>query len=81
MTVAEIMASQETMLTPDDVAGVLGSHPATIRETAKQHPERIGYPFTFVGNRMKIPRIGFIRWLTGGKKGEGHGRKDHEEGL
>lgn len=66
MTMAEIMASQEPMLTPDDVAGVLGSHPATIRETAKQHPERIGYPFTFVGNRMKIPRIGFLRWLTGG---------------
>lgn len=66
MTMAEITASKEPILTPDDVAEVLGSHPATIRETAKQHPERIGYPFTFVGNRMKIPRIGFLRWLTGG---------------
>jgi hypothetical protein len=26
------------------------------------HPERIGYPFTFVGTRMKIPRVGFLRW-------------------
>lgn len=66
MTLAEMKNAKTAILTPDDVAEVLGSHPATIRETAKQHPERIGYPFTFVGNRMKIPRIGFLRWLTGG---------------
>ena len=66
MTMTEILASDRDMLTPLDVAEVLGSNPQTVRETAKQHPERIKYPFTFVGSRMKIPRIGFIKWMEGG---------------
>ncbi len=59
---AEIRASDKEMLTAQDIAPVLGAHPQTIRETAKQAPERIGYPFTFSGNRMIIPRAGFINW-------------------
>jgi hypothetical protein len=62
MTIEEIRASDKAFLTPQDISRALGSDPQTIRLTAKLHPERIGYPFTFVGTRMKIPRIGFLRW-------------------
>lgn len=65
MTIDEIRATDKVMLSPMDVAGVLGSDPETIRLTAKMAPERVGYPFTFTGNRMKIPRIGFINWMEG----------------
>ena len=65
MTVSEIRKSDKPMLSPVDIAEVIGSDPHTIRVTARQHPERIGYPFTFAGNRMKIPREAFIRWMEG----------------
>ena len=65
MTLDEIRATDKVMLSPTDISEVLGSDPMTIRLTAKMAPERVGYPFTFTGNRMKIPRIGFIRWMEG----------------
>jgi hypothetical protein len=49
--------------TPADIGPVLGSDPQTIRVTARQQPERLGFPFTFSGSRMKIPRIPFLRFL------------------
>ena len=51
------------MLTPTDICPVLGSDPQTIRDTAKDTPELIGYPYTFVGRNMKIPRIPFLRFM------------------
>ena len=62
-TVQELQESQKAFFTPDDVSGVLGSNPQTIRVTARQRPDLIGYEFTFVGNRMKIPKIPFLRFL------------------
>lgn len=65
MTLKEIRKSDKEMLTPYEVGEVLGSDPATIRETAKQHPERIGFNYCFIGTRMKIPREAFIKWMDG----------------
>lgn len=63
MTLEDIKRSNKTFLSPADVCGVLGSNPQTIRVTARQRPDLIGYEFTFVGNRMKISRIPFLRFL------------------
>lgn len=65
MTMEEIRASGKDVLTVADIAPVLGAHPQWIRKTAQDTPQLIGYPFTFTGNRMKIPREGFIRWMEG----------------
>lgn len=62
-TLAEIQASEKLFLTADDISGVMESDPQTIRHTAREHPERVGFPFTFAGSRMKIPRIPFLRFL------------------
>ena len=65
MTINEIRGLDKPFLTPKEVAGVLGSDPQTIRVTARTAPERVGFPFTFTGNRMKIPRIPFLRFMEG----------------
>lgn len=63
MTVDEIKASTKQFLTPADIAPVLGSNPHTVRCTARQRPDLLGFEFAFTGNRMKIPRIPFLRFL------------------
>lgn len=63
MTLDEIKSSSKLFLSPTDVAPVLGSDAQTVRCTAVQRPELLGFPFTFSGNRMKIPRVPFLRWL------------------
>lgn len=63
MTLEEIKSSPKIFLSPAEVAPVLGSDPHTVRCTARQRPELLGFEFTFSGNRMKIPRIPFLRWL------------------
>ena len=65
MTLAELRKSDKDVLTPADISDVLGSDPETIRITARQRPELIGYPYTFTGNRMKIPRAAFLKWFDG----------------
>ena len=62
-TLEDIAACSKSFLTPDDVCSVLGANPHTLRVTARQKPELIGFPFTFSGNRMKIPRIPFLRFM------------------
>jgi len=59
----QIVASDKPFLTPSDISGVLGSDPQTIRVTARQRPDLIQFPYIFVGNRMKIPRIPFLRFM------------------
>ena len=68
MTLNDIRGLDKPFLTPKEVAGVLGSDPQTIRVTARQRPELVGFPYTFTGNRMKIPRIPFLNFMEGWEK-------------
>ena len=63
MTLEEIKSSEKLFLFPADIAPILQTDPHTIRCTARQRPELLGFEFTFTGNRMKIPRLAFLRWL------------------
>jgi len=65
MTVDEIRASNKDMLTPSDVAPVLGCHPFAINTQAKVDPSKLGFPVSLVGTRLKIPRLAFLRWFDG----------------
>lgn len=62
-TLEDLINMDKHFLSPGDIAGVLGSNPQTIRVTARQRPDLIGFEYTFVGNRMKIPRIPFLRFM------------------
>ena len=67
MTLTEIKASDKPMLTPADVAPVLGCAPYTINVWAKQRPEGLGFPVCVMGTRVRIPRMAFIKWMEGGE--------------
>lgn len=63
MTIQDIMASDKTILTPADVAEVLECSPQLIRNQASQAPELLGFHVCKVGNRVKIPRESFLKWM------------------
>lgn len=63
MTLQEIKTSDRAVLFAKDVAPVLESDPFTLSTTAKTHPERVGFPYFFSGNQMKVPRKAFLRWI------------------
>lgn len=63
MTVSDIQSSDKIFLTPSDISDVLECDPQSIRVMARQAPELLGFPFTIVGSRMKIPRIPFLRFI------------------
>lgn len=66
MTIEEIKASRAHVLTPSDIAEIIGSNPATLRLMAIQTPEHLN-PLAPIrtGNRVKFPRIRFLRWYYG----------------
>lgn len=49
--------------TADEICFVLGMNPQTIRDTARQRPELLGFPVILAGSRVKIPRIPFLRFM------------------
>lgn len=55
-------------LTPTDVAPLLGTTPQTIRQTARDNPQLVGFPFTYCGKQMKIPKQPFLDFLGIGAK-------------
>lgn len=61
MTLQEIMQSEQAFLLPKDIAPVMGCNPQDIRVAARLGG--LGFPVTFVGNRCKIPRIPFLKYI------------------
>lgn len=58
-----IVDSDKVFLTPADVAPILGMDPHSIRLTARQRPELLKFEFILSGNRTKIPRVPFLRYI------------------
>lgn len=80
MTYQEIVSSKKDMLTPNDIAPVLGCGAQTIRVSARQRPDMIPFPFVFLGTRMKIPRLAFIAWMTHKTEEDNNDNRTAEEG-
>lgn len=66
MTFDELEKSDKDFLTPEDVSGVLGCHPYSINVQAREDITKLGFPAAKIGTRVRIPRLGFIRWMTYG---------------
>lgn len=49
--------------TVTEISGVLNADPQTLRLTARQRPELLGFPVIITGNRVKVPRIPFLRYM------------------
>lgn len=72
MTAAEIeikkLEKMDTLtITPAMAAKVLAADPHSIRMQARYHPERLGFPTVCCGNRVKILREPFVRFVKYGK--------------
>jgi hypothetical protein len=67
MTIEEVMATDKIFLTPDEICGLLSCTAQLIRIRARDPKLRntLGLPVMAVGNRVKIPTKGFIRFLNG----------------
>lgn len=61
--IQSIVDSDKVFLTPADVAPILGMDPHSIRLIARQRPELLKFEFILSGNRTKIPRIPFLRYI------------------
>lgn len=72
-TLREVEAYAEEFLTPKDVAKVLRCDAQTIRVQANRCPERLGFPVSIIGTRVKIPKQAFLRFMRGELK------KDEED--
>lgn len=63
----EVKQSTLDFLNAEDVAELIGAHPQTIRSQAQAAPEKLGFPVIVSGNRVRIPRVGFIYFCEFGK--------------
>ena len=68
MTLAEIKEMTSETIAPAVASRVLGCDPQWIRIVAREHPQRLGFPVVVLGSRVKIPRVGFIRFMEGETK-------------
>lgn len=60
--------TMDEFLTPAIVAAVLGCDPQIIRIQARENRDKLGFPVIVSGNRVKIPRDGFLYYCRYGKK-------------
>lgn len=60
-----LFATGKAMLTPAEVAPVLGCHPYAINVQARENPAALGFPVCVIGRRVKIPRVAFLNWMDG----------------
>ena len=71
MTLDEIRESSKEMLTPAEVAEVLGCDRYSLnlqaKEDIKHGVNSLGFEYAMIGNRMKIPRRAFLRFMEGEK--------------
>lgn len=65
MTLKEIEQSDKDTLTCSDVSEVLRCNAYTLHMQAQQRPEMLGFPVICMGNRVKIPRKPFLKFMEG----------------
>lgn len=64
-TMADLKKRTDATITPAEAAAVLGMAPHWLRLMARERPGKLGFPVIVYGNRCRIPRIPFIRYLEG----------------
>lgn len=62
-TLSDLRNEKKDFFTAEDVCGVLGADPHSIRCMAHQRPELLGFSVVIVGRRVKIPKIPFLRYM------------------
>jgi hypothetical protein len=63
MNLQDIKHSTAVFLTAKDISDIMRVDPQSIRNQAKKAPAALGFPISFVGNQLKIPRIPFLQFI------------------
>ena len=63
--VDEIRAMPDIVITPEVAAKAIGCNPQSIRQQAQKDQKKLGFDVCVVGNQTRIPRLPFLKWLTG----------------
>lgn len=66
MKLDEMRGSEKEFLTPEDVAEVIGCKAHAINLQARSDPSALGFPVCMMGTRVRIPRQGFLHWMSFG---------------
>ena len=61
-TLDDLKACQKNFLTTADIAPFLHCDAFNINLQAQKDPSKLGFPVCVLGTRVKIPRVGFIKW-------------------
>ena len=69
MTIDDVKRMDSAMIVPAVAAAVIGCDPNRLRVVARQRPYLLGFPTVIIGNRVKIPRLPFIKFLEEGVTG------------
>ena len=59
----DLKDSNALFVTAEDVRNILEADPATVRRQAMADGSVMGFNVSVIGNRTRIPRKAFLRWL------------------
>ena len=65
MTFQELKDDRREFVNSADIAKIIGIDPYALTLTARENPERLGFPCLVVGRRVRFPRRAFIKWVEG----------------
>ncbi len=62
-TIEDLIQSKNPFLRAEDVAGILGVNPQSIRDQAHSDPRALGFPVSVIGSSTLIPRLPFLDFI------------------
>ena len=65
MTLQELEQLETEVLTPAQVAPILGCQPYTINVATKDGKNPFPFPIIRLGTRVRIPKIPFLKFMKG----------------
>ena len=65
MTLDEIAQIDREFITVAEASAYFGCNPQKLREQAHRDREKLGFPVSIIGNRVKIPKEAFIKFCKG----------------
>jgi len=63
MNLYDMLHTEQPFLTADDVADIIGASAQSIRNQARENASLLGFPVTYIGSRLRIPRIPFLNYI------------------
>ena len=65
MTLHDIAQIDREFITVAEASAYFGCNPQKLREQAHRDREKLGFPVSIIGNRVKIPKDAFVKFCKG----------------